>query len=96
MLLGTKSDLVVPDHLPLPISSPSSSGGIPSRQAVPTAVIEEYAARNNMLYMTCSAKDSINIDRLFATCVRMQWLHEIKLVNDSQPKHKPRCRCNIQ
>jgi hypothetical protein len=93
MLLGTKSDLVVSDHLPLPLSSPSSSTeGL--RQAIPTTEIEKYAARNNMLYMTCSAKDSINIDRLFATCVRMQWLHEIKLVNDSQPKHNP--RCNIQ
>jgi hypothetical protein len=93
MLLGTKSDLVVPDHLPLSLSSPSSSTEV-LRQAIPTTEIEKYAAQHNMLYMTCSAKDSINIDRLFATCVRMQWLHEMKLINDSQPKHNP--GCNIQ
>jgi hypothetical protein len=104
MLLGTKSDLVVPLDKPLPVipkaTTPplhySACPGVPSRQAIPTAEIEEYAARHNMLYMTCSAKDNINIDRLFATCVRMQWLFEAKYGSVAKVKPKPSGRCNVQ
>jgi GTPase SAR1 family protein len=106
LLLGTKSDLVVPDDIELPERPPQRYPPqayqdlcpmVPSRQAVPTSVIEAYAAQHGMVYLTCSAKERINIERVFSTCVRMLWLHESKYgSNRPQPKPKPNQKCHIQ
>jgi hypothetical protein len=101
MLLGTKSDLVVPDDIDLPERapprSPQSYQDLPSRQAVPTSVIEAYAAQHGLVYLTCSANERINVERVFSTCVRMRWLHESKYgSNRPQPKPKPNQKCHIQ
>lgn len=105
LLVGTKSDLVIPDGQPVPIHQPRSTNyyygasNEYSHQCVPTAEIEAYALRHNMVYITSSSKERFNVDRVFATAVRMHWMYQAKFGTNAKGKGKARMtskKCAVQ
>jgi hypothetical protein len=97
-LVGTRSDLVIPIGGTSPIvphgTPPLDQWQLPSPQIISNDTIRDYCRQYDITYITCSARTKENINRVFATCVRLQWNYLARL--SSSRSNKVKSKCHIQ